>query len=309
MPEIESNAARRIKLRHLTAFVETVRLASLKAAAKHMGLTQPAITKTLNDLDAIVGTRLLTRSRGGVVLTPEGEAFLPFARQSQAALGHGLSHLARLSGGRVAPLRIGALPSVAAGILPDAVERFAAISPETPLSVQDGAIGALLDMLRSGGLDMVIGRMGSPEEMLGLSFDQLYAERVVFTACPGHSLADCADPAGLHDACILYPPPHAAIRPLVDRYLLARGARLDGQRIETVSEAFARAMTLGPMRPIWIISQGVVARDVRAGRLIELPISSRAMEGPVGVMTRSDDTTSPQGLLFRQLLAGCATPG
>ena len=302
---MDIKASRHIKFRHLAAFVETVRLGSLKAAADRVGLTQSAITKTLNDLDRQVGSPLLHRDRGGARLTPAGQAFLPFAQQSLAALGQGLDTLQSAGAGQAQTLRIGALPSVAAGVLPDAVGRFLALAPGVRIRVQDGAIAALVDQLRDGALDLVIGRMGTPEAMVGLTFAQLYTERGAIVVAAGHPLAKSRSLLDLRNALVIYPPRSAAIRPLVDRFMLAEGADLQGPRIESVSDAFGRAMTLGPQAPVWIISQGVVARDITAGRLVTLPIDSGLLEGPVGIMARAEDEVSPQVRVFRQALMAC----
>lgn len=297
-----SNAFRQIKMRHLSAFVETVRCGSLKGAAGRIHLTQPAISKTLKDLETILGARLLLRDRGGITLTREGEVFQQFAAQSLAALGHGLASLDALSAGTTAPLRIGALPSVAAGLLPEIVQRFAELSPATPVTVEDGPIAALIDRLRASDLDYVIGRMGRPETMTGLSFTQLYSEHVVFVVTPDHPLAGCTDLAALAAHKVLYPPKGAAIRPLVDRFLIGNGISDWPDRLETVSGAFGRAMTLGPARAVWIISQGVVADDIASGRMVALPLDTSPMAGPVGIMSRAEEDPTPPMRLFRQAL-------
>lgn len=303
-----SNALRQIKMRHILAFVETVQRGSLKAAADHSHLTQPAISKTLKDLERILGTRLLHRDRGGLDLTPEGAVFLQFAEQSLIALGQGITSLEALGTGTAAPLRIGTLPSVAADLLPDVILRFNALAPATPITVEDGPISALIDQLRSGDLDLVVGRMGRPEAMTGLSFTQLYAEQVVFVAAPNHPLAGCDDPAAIAGALVLSPPKGAAIRPLVDRFLIGNGISEFPNKLETVSGAFGRAMTLGPAQAIWIISQGVVAADLAAGRMVRLPIDTTAMAGPVGIMARSEDDPTPTMRLFRQALLASVEP-
>jgi LysR family pca operon transcriptional activator len=304
---MESNRLRRIKMRHLSAFVETVRCGSLKAAAERVFLTQPAISKTLKDLESILGVPLLRRDRGGIALTREGAVFRQFAEAALAALSHGLASLDALGAGHATPLRIGALPSVAADLLPDVVLRFGDLSPATPVTIEDGRIGALVERLRAGDLDLVVGRMGHPETMGGLSFTQLYAEQVVFVVAAGHPLATVSSPAALGQARILYPPQGAAIRPLVDRFAIAQGTGDWPRRIETVSGAFGRAMTPGPAQAVWIISRGVVARDLEAGRMVCLPIDTSTMSGPVGVMARSEEDPTPVVRLFRQaLLEACA---
>lgn len=300
--KMEINRLRKIKMRHLSAFVETVRCGSLKAASEAIFLTQPAISKTLKDLEDILGVTLMQRDRGGVTLTREGTVFRQFAEQGLAALSHGLASLDALSAGTAAPLRLGALPSVAADLLPDVIQRFGELSPATPVFVEDGAIGALIDRLRSGDLDLVVGRMGLPETMTGLSFTQLYAEHVVIVVAAGHPLAQASNLDALNECKVLYPPKGAAIRPLVDHYLIAQGIGEWPNRIETVSGAFGRAMTLGSAQAVWFISRGVVARDIDAGRMVALPIDTSTMAGPVGIMARSEEDPKPTVRLFRQAL-------
>lgn len=300
---MEIRRARQIKSRHLSAFVEATRSGSLKTAAERLFLTQPAISKTLKDLEEIIGVQLLERGRGGVRLTREGEVFLPFAEQSLAALGHGLASLAGLSTGEAVPLRVGALPSVAGDFLPKAVNRFHDLSPATPITVEDGRVAPLLEQLRAGELEFVLGRMGPRETMQGLSFTPLYSDNVIFVARKGHPLGKGCTLDDLADWLVLYPPPKAAIRPLVDRFMMSRGVARLPHRLETVSGPFGRTMVLGERRALWVISQGVVASDLAGGQMVRLPIDTSEMSGPIGIMARSEEDPTPQMRLFRQALA------
>ncbi|APE45107.1 pca operon transcription factor PcaQ [Sulfitobacter alexandrii] len=306
---MEFKQTRRIKMRHLSAFVETVRCGSLKGAAERMFLTQPTVSKTLADLEHILGVTLLHRGRAGIALTREGAVFRQFAEQGLAAVDHGLTSLAALSAGRAAPLRIGTLPSVSADLLPDVILQFERLSPATPVTVIEGPIATSIDGLRAGDLDLVIGRMGSPDRMNGISFTQLYSERVVFAAARHHPAEGVRDASALAEHRVLYPPPNAAIRPLVDRFMIEKGIAAFPRLLETVSAAFGRAMMLGPAHAVWIISQGVVARDVAAGRVSILPIDTDSMSGPVGMMTRSEEEPTPALRLFRQALADTLDEG
>src|SRR5690606_4312070 len=126
----------------------------------------------------------------------------------------------------------------------------------------------LLDQLRTGSLDLVIGRLAAPEQMVGLSFEYLYSEQVRFVVRKGHPLLTEAhfDFGGIRDFTVLMPPFCSVIRPYVDRYLLAHGMGRFPTAIETVSDAFGRVF-VEETDAVWIISDGVVARDVDAGRL------------------------------------------
>lgn len=290
----------RIKLRHLEALTAIARHGSLKAACDQLHLSPPALSKTLKELEDTLGVTLMTRDRGGVRLTPEGAVFLRFANQSLAALHRGVEGLSDLKSGSET-LRVGSLPSVAARLMPRAVETFRRAAPGTRLMLRDGAHGALTSALRAGELDMVVGRMGTPAMMQGLSFTQLYIEKVVCVVRAGHPLTEAPTLTGLHDWPVLYPPEDAAIRPLLDAWCLAQGVQPFTDRIDCVSGAFGRNY-LRVSDAVWFISEGVVAQDLSDGRLVTLPFDLDLTAGPVGLMTRPDAATSRSQQIFEQSL-------
>lgn len=292
---------RRIKFRHLDAFSAIARARSFKAAAEELNLTQPAISKTLKELEEILGVVVMQRSRSGVALTPEGEVFLQFAEQSTAALRHGLRSI-RATNSAAGLLKLGALPSVASSLLPEAVLTFARKSPDTLVEIQEGPHNDLTARLRSGGLDMVVGRLGKPDTMVGLSFQQLYAEEVVIVARRGSPATVISDFAELDRFRVLYPPANSAIRPLVARLLISQGVPLFRDRIETTSPEFGRAATIADPNTVWFISRGVVANDIAKGRLVPLMIDMTLTRGAVGIMSRSGEVPSVAQRRFSTLL-------
>lgn len=294
---------RRIKLRHLEAVTTIARHGSLKGACADLNLTQPALSKTLKELEEILGAALMTRDRGGIRLTPEGEVFLEFAGQSLAALRRGVTGVAELRAGGAEVLRVGALPSVAVRLMPRVVAHFRQLSPTTHLVLRDGAHGALTRDLLAGALDLMIGRMGAPETMAGVSFTQLYQERVVCVARTGHALAGRTGlaPQDLTDWTVLYPPEGSAIRPLVDRWCLSQGLGPFRDRIDCVSGAFGRRF-LRICDALWFISEGVVAPEIADGALVALDLDLDLTAGPVGLMTRHESAPSRSRQLFERAI-------
>lgn len=282
---------RRIKLRHLQGFVEIVRQRSMKRAAERLLLTQPAMSRTIAELEMIADARLLTRGRGGVALTPEGEVLYRFAQRAITAVEEGFGGIAGAGG---AELRIGALPSIAARLMPAVVTALADIAPDLRLVMADGPHDHLTAQLRAGALDVVIGRLGAPDTMAGLSFTQLYLEDVAIVVRPGHPILDRPDLRRVADWPVIYPPPSAAIRPFVERLLIAEGIGRPPNRIETVSGAFGRVYVRSS-DAIWFISTGVVADEIAEGRLVRLPIGTTGTQGPVGLMQLADDP-EPDGM-------------
>lgn len=277
----------RIKLRHLTCFLEAARLKSVVNAAGVLNISQPAVSKTIQELEQVLGASLFDRSKRNLFLTPFGEVFHRYAATSMAALRQGID-LARGTHD-VTIVRVGALPTVSARILPGAVRAFTATGSGVHTRVITGPNDYLLTLLRTGDVDFVIGRMAEPDVMLGLSFEHLYSERVVMVVRPGHPLLKERrfDLSMIENYQTLMPTPSSVIRRLVDRMLLAHGITELRDEVETVSNAFGRAY-IRQTDAIWMISEGVVAEDVSDGYLVLLPVDMSETTGPVGLTTRTD---------------------
>ena len=289
---------RRIKFRHIQCFVEIAREQSFKRAAEKLYLSQPAISKTLKELEEIIGATLMQRSRSGVELTRQGDVFLHFAQMSLASLQQGLAGVEQEDKAVKQVLTLGALPSVAAWLMPAVSTEFSVMAPNALLRIMDGPHGYLVERLRLGELDVVIGRMGRPDSMQGISFTQLYNEEVVLVVRPGHPLLQHPELSCISEWPVIYPPEGAAIRPLVERLLIAHGVGELPHKIETVSGAFGRAHATRT-DAVWFISGGVVANDIADGRLVKLPIDMSITRGPVGLMMRPGEPMSAVAQIFQ----------
>lgn len=277
----------RIKLRHIACFLEVARLRSVVNAADALNISQPAASKTVQELEEFLDNALFDRSRRKLFLTPFGETFYRYASTSIAALRQGID--AARSGGEATTVKVGALPTVSARILPTAVSAFTADDPGVHTRIITGPNNYLLSLLRTGDVDLVIGRMAEPDVMIGLAFEHLYSERVVMVVRPDHPLLSVSDfNLGLVEPYqVLMPTPDAVIRHHVDRMLLAHGISNIRDEVETVSNAFGRSY-VRQTDAIWIISEGVVAKDVEENQLALLPVDTSETTGPVGFTTRAD---------------------
>lgn len=295
----------RIKLRHVTCFLEVARLKSVVNAADLLNISQPAASKTIQELEQLLGGALFDRSKRNLFLTPFGEVFYRYASTSLAALRQGID-VAR--GAHEATIvRVGALPTVSARILPDAVKAFTDAGSGVHTRVITGPNDYLLTLLRTGDVDFVIGRMAEPDVMVGLSFEHLHSERVVMVVRPDHPLLkersfNLAMMAGYQT---LMPTPDSVIRRHVDRMLLAHGVSALRDEVETVSDAFGRAY-VRKSDAIWIISEGVVAADVTRGHLALLPVDTSETSGPVGLTTRTDTESTLAAESLKQAVRAAA---
>jgi LysR family pca operon transcriptional activator len=282
----------RIKHRHLSSFVEVARLKSIGKAAVSLSISQPAVSKTIRELEEILGVELFDRSHRSVVLSYYGEVFLRFASASIAALRQGVEsvELALKEGASI--VRIGALSSASARVLPEAVARFLAINVGTTPQVITADNVTILNQLRVGELDFALGRMGSPASMVGLTFEHLYTERVAVVARREHPIFTAgAGLSRLSDYVVLVPPPGSIIHDHAVALLIRLAVGPQLRRIDTVSTVFGRAFATSS-DAIWIAHYGEVAGDIAAGTLRELPVDTSDTFGPLGLIVRSDVTPS-----------------
>lgn len=301
---------RNVQLRHLRCFVAVAQERHLARAAERLALSQPAVSKTLSELEAIVGTRLVERSKAGrrgvQGLTAAGEQLLAHALRVLEALDASAQAVAPAAGGRIERLRIGALPSVAPALLPVALARLRDGWPQAQIVVKSAANGALLDELRAGELDLVVGRMSDPRLMGGLSFELLHTEPLVFAVRAGHPLALKAASV---QAVLGYPlvvygegtiPRHNT-----ESFLSARGLVLPTNALQTLDVAVARAL-VAVSDAVWITPLGAARGELADGRMVRLRIETAGTEEPVGLLQRSDAEPSALRLAMAALLREAA---
>lgn len=286
--ETDMISRRALKLRHLETFVEVARLRSVSRAAESLHLTQPAVTRTIRELEQICGAPLVEREGRGIRVTHQGETFLRHAGTSLAAARAGLNALSDLSQEDGPTIRIGTLPTVSATQMPVAVHRYIESGMRNRLQIVSGENRVLLDQLRNGDLDLVMGRLPAPENMEALVFEPLYRDKVVFVVAAGHPLAGDDSPGfpPLDDYPVLLPPAGSIIRPYVDRLFIELGLGEPANVIETVSDSFGRAF-IRRYPAIWIISRGVVAAEIDSAEFFALPVDTESTLGSVGLITRA----------------------
>ena len=301
----------RIKFRHLQTFVEVARQRSVMKAAELLHVSQPAVTKTIRELEDVLGVSVVERDGRGIKITRYGEVFLKHAGAALTALRQGFDSVSQALSGNAAPIRIGALPTVSTRIMPKAMRLFLDEGTAARIKIVTGENAVLLEQLRVGDLDLVVGRLAAPEKMAGFSFEHLYSEKVVFCVRAGHPLLSAGSAfAGLDAHPVLMPTRASIIRPFVDRFLITNGIAGLPNQIETVSDAFGRAF-VRESDAIWIISEGVVAADIVEGTLAALPIDTSETKGPVGLTMRTDATPSmPLAILMQAIreVAGSVSP-
>lgn len=282
--QVEVRLSERIRLRHLTCFVAVMQERHVGRAAARLHLSQPAVTKTLNELELLAGTKLLDRGRHGAVPTAAGERFFDHAERVVQALDSAVAGLAGARDVEHESIRIGSLPSAASVLFPDVLAALHDRHPELGVRLRTGTNTELLAALRAGEVDVMVGRMSDPETMQGLSFELLYAEALAFVVRPEHPLTGTR--ITLAEACeypLVVSPPGTVPRHHADVLLRRHGLDLPAGTVETLDVTVAATYTHSS-DAVWAAPERVPVRDIAEGRLRRLPVDTVGTAEPIGVI-------------------------
>ena len=281
-----------LRLRHIRCFLEVARVESVSDAAAQLNITQPAVSKTLKELETLLGTRLFDRVGRELRLNEQGRIFQSHAASSLTELSRAHDRLQHNTPDTI-PLAIGVLPTAATELVPLAALEFARDMPNARLNVRTGPNWLLYNQMRDGQLDLVVGRMPEAGVLTGLSFEQLYSEDVVLVTRPDHPLlTSIRRDRDLTRFPLILPPKGAVIRSTVERYLTSIGLR-DAQGVfETVALPFGRKVVQSSDM-VWFISRGVVQEEISRGTLAAINLGSALLAGPVGVFLPQNAKPNP----------------
>jgi len=284
--------SQRIRLRHLHTFVAVAQQGTLGRAAETLNLSQPALSKTLNELEQLTGERLFDRGRLGAQLTLVGEQFLTHAIKVLDALNHAGQSLSRKEEHSKDVVRIGALPTAALGILPAVIGPFHKQQTNLTLQVATMNNPMLLSGLKSGELDLGIGRMSDPEMMTGLNYELLFLESMKLVVRPHHPLlSDTITLSRVLEWPVVISPKGTAPRQHADALLASQNCKLPNSFIETLSASLSRQLTVD-YDYVWFVPSGAVKEDLRQNTLTALPIANPGVGEPIGILTRVDKPLS-----------------
>jgi len=177
-----------MRLRQIQDFVAIVEAGSIHAAARKSGVSQPAMTKSVRELEAELQVQLLRRSNRGVVPTPAGRSFFARARVAHGELEKAREELARSgdAAGRTVAFGIG--PTAGRLITADAIADFRRQHPTTQIRILEGFPVTLLPLVREETLDFAIGPLPDGPLQRAFSSAGLPYPRVMIQ-CESHNVA------------------------------------------------------------------------------------------------------------------------
>jgi DNA-binding transcriptional LysR family regulator len=291
---LERWIARKFRLRHIELIAELYDSRSILKASRRLNLTQPTVTKALQDVEATLAVPLFKRSNRGLEPTAYGDIFVRHAKIVLAQLRHAAEEIESLRAGYSGKVTVGTLLAASASILPDAIALLKKDRPGVAISIVVGTYDVLLPSLLVGDLDMVLGRMPEQGRNRALVYEDFYTEPICLVVRRGHPLTRKRR-LGLRELvneAWLLPLPETTLRRQIERAFLEADAPLPRNVIESVSILTNRVL-LRKSDCIGVMPYHVALDDVEQKLLSVLPVKLKSIESPVGAILRAPGRLAP----------------
>jgi DNA-binding transcriptional LysR family regulator len=226
----------RLKFRHLLLVDAITRHGTLVMAADELQITQPAATRTLRELEQMLGVTLFERHARGLAPTPFSEAFSTHARAVLAQVRQAEKHVAELKSADRGELVIGTHLAGGVALLPRAVASIKARHPMLTVVVREGLPSVLLSELEAGLLDLIVGRLTQPSDDVFTRL-KLHEEPIRLVVRRDHPLAGAhlEDLGSLSGFPWILPSAETRLRAELEMFFTQHGIELPQNRVETTS--------------------------------------------------------------------------
>ncbi|WP_397475491.1 LysR family transcriptional regulator [Pusillimonas sp.] len=285
--------------RRLRALVELSRRRHMGAAADALGISQPAISLMLRDIERDIGATLFERGVRGLYPTQVGETVIWQLKLALNEIRIAADEVAAMHGLKQGEVRVGVLSLGRTYMLPVAITRLLRTHPQLKISTMEGAFEVQAAALRAGEIDFVLGALRSPQHCKGLSREPLLDDTMAVVCRAGHPL--CERPQASLVDTLAYPwvLPHAGTptRSLFEDLFSLRRIGPPQVSLETTDLSIIREVML-ESDMLTFVSPHQFRRELLSGALQKLALNLPETARQVGLLRRTDDRPSPGAQLL-----------
>ncbi len=294
-------------LRRLRYLVETIEQGSLSKAATQLGLSQPALTKSLRLLEEELDVLLLDRTSTGVVATMYGRSLYEHAKAVEAEMAHARTELGLLRGKHGGAVHIAALPSMAS-IMARAVAMAARQHPLFAARIVEKMNFELLPTLRRGDFDFVVGLVQDEPVELGVRRRVILRDELAVVVRPTHPLAqhETVAAAELAHYPWLFSMVGSAQRHVLEQFFEAAGVVPPSAKVDCTSVQFIKSL-VAQSDYVGVLPRHVMEQELAAGVLVCLPVQSTLLRREIGIYYRDHHPLSAAArVMMRTVEITCA---
>lgn len=284
----------------LQALVAMTEALNFTLAARSLGLAQPTVHRAIAQIEGEAARPLFERSGFGIVATRASRELALAARLAFSEVAQAEADLAEFDGREAGGIVVGALPLARSVVLPGALARFRAERPRLRVTVLDGSYDEMLNGVRRGDIDFMIGALRDPPPVGGIVQEELFRDGIAILARPGHRLAEAqpAAPGTLARQGWVVPRPGTPTRAQFDALFAGQGLPPPDSILECGSILLMREL-LSQSDLLGCISAQQAGAEVAKGLLVRLDTGLAWPGRPIGLTFRRDWVpTRAQALLL-----------
>ncbi|HUP95943.1 MAG TPA: LysR family transcriptional regulator [Burkholderiales bacterium] len=264
--------------RRLQVFYTVARQLSFTKAAEQLFMTQPAVTFQVKQLEEQFNTRLFERTHGRIALTPVGRLVMDYAERILALTEEMDARVADISGSIAGPLLLGASTTIAEFILPQVLGEFKGAHPEVQARMMVANSETIVNRVADHTID--VGLIESPSYLPSLQNEICCDDELVAICAPDHVLAKRTSVRAQELAAIpmVRREPGSGTREFTDNYFRENGLALDD--INLLMELGSPEAMKGVVETgiaIAIVSRATIAKELKLGTLVAIPLAPRLM--------------------------------
>lgn len=292
----------------LRAFLAVGGTGNFRLAAPLAGTSQPTLHRSARELEDVLGFALLEKTTRGTTLTAAGERFWQQVRLAFAELDQGLSELRATQGIEDGRILVGCLPLARHDLLPNAIAAFTARHPRVPIHVIESPYPALLQDLRRGEIDVLIGALRHPSPAPDVVQELLFSASLCIAAGPDHPLAGKSGVSLAELAAWpwVVPPHDTPTRERFEKLMAAHPEVAEHGLIESSSQILIRGLLRNSHR-LTLISTQQVRLEIELGLLACIDHALGPTLREIGLATRSGWRPTVIQHDFLDCLRGAAT--
>ena len=285
---------RLLRTAQLQALIALVEHRNFTRAARAIDISQPAIHRAARQLERTLQTPLFEKTSFGVVPTREAERLARRARLAFAEIDQARAEVAALSGGESGRTVIGAMPLARSFLIPRAVIDFMRERPAHTVAIVEGAYEHLLNSLRAGEVDFLIGALRGRDLPADVAEERLFDDPLSIIVRTGHPLAGKRrlSASDLMRYPWIAPRTGSPLRLHFNTLFTGAGVPAPERPIECNSLVAARAFLL-ESDSMMLLSTHQIHYELKARMLVPLPHPAGKVVRPIGLTQRRDWRPTP----------------
>jgi DNA-binding transcriptional LysR family regulator len=286
-----------LKDRHLRLLTALAEEKQLGRAATRIGISQPAASKALTEIEESVQAQLFIRGPHETVPTEAGRLLIGYAEHCLGETRRTSEELEALSQRQLRVLRVGMLASAAATLIPSAISALLAQHPETEIALEEGVMGQLAEKLRRSEIDLFVGRIDSARKLkpapAAAEFEEWYLidDPLTVVCRPDHPILGCRSITveNLYTYPWILPLKKTRMREEVDR-IMQIGEDGDALKPLESNSPVANIGLLQNSDRLAVMSRAMARKWVAANMIAIVPMEIDFHPGAIGVVFRRNDT-------------------